>query len=297
MERPVHPCPGASCQAGTGPEAEHPRRPNLLSSRPDEQQRRWLAAPEAQRLGYGGFDVVAAVTGLHPETTRRGRDERAAEPAGRPAGHVRLPGGGPTRCPQRDPQLVGDWIKLVEPQTAGDPVPGDRRARPSLRGRSAGLSRRARATTIGRLLGANGYGLRGPRKTLTRQTHADRDTRSGSIAEQRRAFAGGHNPRISTGAEKRELAGRFRNPGRRGCRSAVAVDARDFPTAAVAHAIPYGAFDPELSRGHVCVGPSGNTADLAVDAVRGGWRQKGERRYPGASALLIEADGYSGPRN
>lgn len=69
------------------------------------------------------------------------------------------------------------------------------------------------------------------------------------------------------------------------------MSTHDFPTDAVARAVPYGVFDPELNRGHVCVGTSGNTADLAVDAVRDWWRQKGKRLYPDATALLIEADG------
>ena len=94
MERPVYQCPCAACQVGTGPDAEHHRRLNLILSRLDEQQRRWVAAVEAERLGHGGFNAVAAVTGMHPETIRRGRDELAADLAGRPAGRVRLPGGG-----------------------------------------------------------------------------------------------------------------------------------------------------------------------------------------------------------
>ena len=94
MERPVHHCPCPDCKVGTGPVADHHRRLNLILSRLDEQQRRWVAALEAQRLGYGGFNEVAAITGLHPETIRRGRDELAADLRGRPTDRVRLPGGG-----------------------------------------------------------------------------------------------------------------------------------------------------------------------------------------------------------
>ena len=59
------------------------------------------------------------------------------------------------------------------------------------------------------------------------------------------------------------------------------MNAHDFPTDAVAQAVPHGVYDPELNRGHVCVGTSGNTADLAVDAIRDWWRQKGRRSVPG----------------
>ena len=163
--------------------------------------------------------------------------------------------------------------------------------RTSLRGLSAALSHRASPTTIGRLLRANGLGLRGHRKRLTRQAHADRDAQFRYIHQQRRAFAGAVNPRISIDAKKRERVGSFKNPGRRWCRQPTDVSAHDFPTDAVAQAVPYGVYDPELNRGHVCVGTSGNTADLAADAVRDWWRQKGKRQYRDATALLIEADG------
>jgi len=163
--------------------------------------------------------------------------------------------------------------------------------RTSLRGLAKALDGRACPTTIGRLLRANGLGLRGHRKRLTRTTHADRDTQFRHIARQRRVFARNHNPRISIDAKKREKVGEFKNPGRRWCRTPTDVNAHDFPTDAVAQVIPYGVYDPELNRGHVCVGTSGNTADLAVDAVRDWWRQHGARQYQGATGLMIEADG------
>lgn len=94
MGRPVHVCPCEACQAGTGPVADRHRRLNLILSRLDEPQRRWGAALEARRLGYGGFNEVAAITGLRPETIRRGRDELAGDLNDRPADRVRLKGGG-----------------------------------------------------------------------------------------------------------------------------------------------------------------------------------------------------------
>jgi hypothetical protein len=182
-------------------------------------------------------------------------------------------------------------LKLVEPETAGCPVTGERWVRTSLRGLAEALDHRACPTTLGRLLRANGLGLRGHRKRLSRQSHADRDTQFRYIQSQRRAFVGGGNPRVSIDAKKREKVGAFKNPGRRWCRRPTDVNAHDFPTDAVAQAVPYGVYDPQLNRGHVCVGTSGNTADLAVDAVRDWWRRDGRRRYPDATAVLIEADG------
>ncbi|HEX4609342.1 MAG TPA: hypothetical protein VH092_14185 [Urbifossiella sp.] len=103
MERPVHQCPCPACRSGVGPEADHHQRLNVVLSRLDEQQRRWVAAVEAERLGYGGFNEVAAVTGMHPETIRRGRDELAADLTGRPVDRVRLAGGGRPSSEKRTP--------------------------------------------------------------------------------------------------------------------------------------------------------------------------------------------------
>src|SRR6266446_1424778 len=67
---------------------------NLLLSRLDEQQARWVVAWEAKRLGHGGDTRMALLTGMHPQTIRRGREELEANLEGRPVARVRLPGGG-----------------------------------------------------------------------------------------------------------------------------------------------------------------------------------------------------------
>ncbi len=94
-DNPVHLCECVACQSGL----EHPERQwhhqlNLLMSRLDEQQQRWLAALEARQLGYGGDTVLARVTGLHVDTIRRGREELDADLRGRPTDRVRNPGAG-----------------------------------------------------------------------------------------------------------------------------------------------------------------------------------------------------------
>jgi hypothetical protein len=94
MECSVRDCACAACQAGDHPEREDHRYLNLIFSRLDEQQRRWVAGREARRRGHGGIQRVAEITGLHPETIRIGRDELEQDLEGRPTDRVRLPGGG-----------------------------------------------------------------------------------------------------------------------------------------------------------------------------------------------------------
>ena len=72
-----------------------------LLSRLDEQQRRWFAALEANRLGLGGERVVAEITGMSVKTIHRGQQELAHSLATRPTARVRLVGGGRPRAEKK----------------------------------------------------------------------------------------------------------------------------------------------------------------------------------------------------
>ena len=100
----VHQCQCPHCQQ----EAAHPdqalhHQMNLLLSRLDEQQRRWYAAVESNRVGHGGDQLVAQITGLDPQTIQRGRRELAASLAERPIDQVRVPGAGRPRAEKKTP--------------------------------------------------------------------------------------------------------------------------------------------------------------------------------------------------
>ena len=91
----IHQC---QCSACVGDE-EHPDRHlhhtiNLLLSRLNEQQRRGPAALESPTAGLGGDKSRAEITGLHPDTTRLGREEPDAVLQDRPTDRIRKPGGG-----------------------------------------------------------------------------------------------------------------------------------------------------------------------------------------------------------
>ena len=57
---------------------------NLLLSRLDEQQRRWYVALEAKKLGHGGVKQMSIVTGMDPDTIRRGTIELEDDLSTRP---------------------------------------------------------------------------------------------------------------------------------------------------------------------------------------------------------------------
>jgi hypothetical protein len=94
-DRTIHECQcPACCQGDEHVDYEHHRRINLLLSRLDEQQRRWFAAVESKKIGFGGDVRLSQITGLHVDTIRRGREELDADLADRPTDRIRNPGAG-----------------------------------------------------------------------------------------------------------------------------------------------------------------------------------------------------------
>lgn len=92
--RAIYTCSCAACQSGDAATQLHHSQLNLLMSRLDERQRRWLAGVEANRLGRGGTKQLRTITGLDINTIRRGRQELASAFASNPVGRIRDIGGG-----------------------------------------------------------------------------------------------------------------------------------------------------------------------------------------------------------
>ena len=95
---PTTDLPPRGCAACQLPD-DHPNRDLhrqmiLVFSRLDEQQRRWFAALDSNRMGWGGDTLLTQITGFDEKTIRRGREELATSLAERPTDRIRLPGGG-----------------------------------------------------------------------------------------------------------------------------------------------------------------------------------------------------------
>ena len=98
----IHQCECPACaRAEPHPDRHLHHTINLLLSRLDEQQRRWLAALESQKVGHGGDVLLSQITGLHPDAIRRGREELDADLRDRPTDRVRKPGGGRPRLSKK----------------------------------------------------------------------------------------------------------------------------------------------------------------------------------------------------
>ncbi len=94
VNREIHQCKCRECQEGNEAIRKQHEHLNVLMSRLDEQQRRWMAALEANKIGHGGTKKLRAITGLDSNTIRRGREELEEGLINRPTQRIRVAGGG-----------------------------------------------------------------------------------------------------------------------------------------------------------------------------------------------------------
>jgi transposase len=261
----------------------------------DERGRRLLAASEAMAAGYGGIAAVATATGVAPSTI--GRGIRELEPGeDRLAGRIRRPGGGRPTTLSKDPTLLADLEALVEPSARGDPQSPLRWTCKSLRRLAEALREQGHQvshTLVGALLADLGFSLQTNRKILEGADHPDRDAQFGYINATVGAALAENQPAISVDTKKKELVGNFKNGGRdyrpRGDPEAVRV--HDFLIKELGRAVPYGVYDIAANAGWVSVGVDHDTAEFAVNSIRRWWQTLGRPRYPGATRLVVTADG------
>ena len=178
--------------------------------------------------------------------------------------------------------------------TAGDPITGLKWTRKTTQKIARELRRagiRLSKNTVARLLRELGYSLRVNHKKLARAcAPQERDRQFRCIKTMRRYFESKGLPIVSVDTKKKELVGRFKNPGTAWAKTPILVKDHDFRSEALGLAVPYGIYDLLANRGHVLVGLSHDTSAFAVDAITGWWKREGHRRYPHANHLLVLAD-------
>ena len=179
--------------------------------------------------------------------------------------------------------------KLMENETAGDPSSTLKWRRKSLRKLSAALGEPhpVSAPTVGRLLDKLDYSRKSNHKQLGISS-PHRNEQFEYLQTQKQRFLERGWPVIHVDTKKRELIGRFKNPGLSWCREPHRVNVYDFRSLAEGIAIPYGIYDPVRNAGFVYVGDSADTAEFAVDAIILWQRIYGRLYYPDAPELLTD---------
>ncbi len=261
----------------------------------DERMRRLWAAAESAALGRGGISLVARASGVSRRAISVGLAElkQPPEEGGRRQVPIRRPGGGRKKTQAKDPALLRDLEKLVEPGTRGDPESPLRWTCKSVRRLAEELRRRGHQvshTLVAELLHQLNYSLQGNRKTREGSSHPDRNAQFEHINAKVEEFLELSQPAVSVDTKKKELVGDYKNGGRewRPKERPEAVQAHDFGKQ---KDVPYGVYDLGRDAGWVSVGTDHDTAAFAVESIRRWWHMMGQASYPEARQLLITADG------
>jgi Rhodopirellula transposase DDE domain len=260
----------------------------------DERQRRLLAGAHARGLGHGGIRLVARAFGIQAATVSRGAEELAL--GALPTGRIRREGAGRKSRAQEQPGLIGALMALIEPDERGDPVSALRWTTKSLRHLAGELNAQGfevSYSTVATLLAESGFSLQGTAKVLEGVSHPDRDAQFRYLNDQVAEHHGRAQPVISVDSKKKEHIGDFSAAGSelRPKGDPVKVASHTFLGPKVPVAIPYGIYDIAGNTGWVNVGTGRNTAEFAVESIRRWWNAQGTSDYPGATRLLITADG------
>jgi transposase len=271
----------------------------------DEAHRRWAASAKALELGYGGISEVSRATGLSRTTISLGiRELQQNEPLGKEPDQIRRKGGGRKAVLDNDVVLKREIETILLETTAGDPMSrliwtckSVRTIADELQAKGYEISFK----TVNRILHELDYSLQANRKTLSRANDTDRDAQFRHINTLVKRFIRQGQPVISVDTKKKELIGKFKNPGERWLKKGnpEKVEDHDFRSRAKGVAIPYGAYDLQRNEGFVNIGVTSDTAEFAVNSIKQWWNYFGRKHYPGAENILICADGggSNGSRN
>jgi Rhodopirellula transposase DDE domain len=218
----------------------------------DERGRRLWAAMEARSAGRGGIAAVVSATGISESTVRRGlRELDLGEEL--PPARVRRPGAGRTPIAAREPGLLEDLDRLIEPvghDADRSPLRWTCKSAATLAAALRERDHQVVDRTVLRLLKATGYSLQANRQTSDGARHPDRDAQFEYVNRTVRAAIANSEPVISVGLSRRE---------------------------------------PE---GHqwTQVGITGENAQLTASTILAWWDRLGKQRYPSAKTLTVSAD-------
>jgi hypothetical protein len=268
----------------------------------DERSRRLWAAAESRAHGRGGISLVARASGVSRRAIAVGLAELQKKPDRSP--RTRLPirqkGGGRKKASLKDPDLLLDLEKLLEPVTRGNPQSPLRWTCKSVRNLADELRAQGHEAShmlVAELLHEQKYSLQANSKTKEGSSHPDRNAQFEHINAKATEFLKSGWPAISVDTKKKEQVGDYKNGGRewRPKGQPETVQVHDFGKQ---KDVPYGVYDLGLNAGWVSVGTDHDTSAFAVESIRRWWNMMGREAYPEARRLLITADsgGSNGAR-
>jgi hypothetical protein len=272
------------------------KRWQLLSPYLDRRQQICRAAAEALVVGPGGYQLLAAVTGIAGSTIS-GRGRKMGLTKSAQAGSLirrKATGTGRKLTEVNNPKIEPALQLMLSEEMAGDPMNLQRWVRSSTRNLSKRLIEQGHQVgyrTVARLLSKMGYSLRATKRRQAGAEHPDRDKQFQHISVLKAQFLCQGLPVISIDTKKKELIGNYRPEGKTWRREPLEVEDSFFASYAKCIAVPFGIYDVAKNAGYVTVGISGNTAEFAVSCLVNWWKQHGLPAYASVDRLLILADG------
>jgi hypothetical protein len=276
-------------------EREIAERFRLVEPWLNERMRRLWAAAESAAVGRGGTSLVARASGVSRRAIAVGLAELQQKPEkeAHPEVSVRRKGAGRKKTLIKDPALLQDLEKLVNPVTRGDPQSPLLWTCKSVRNLAEELRRKGHDVShmlVAEMLHQLNYSLQANRKTREGSSHPDRNAQFEHINAKAEEFLNLGQPAISVDAKKKEQVGDYKNGGREWQPKGQpeSVQGHDFGKQKDA---PYGVYDLGKNTGWVSVGTDHDTAAFAVESIRRWWHMMGKTSYAKARQLLITADG------
>lgn len=262
----------------------------------NEKQQRIYLASEAEYIGFGGVTAISQASGVSRPTIILGKKELKEGLIEPPHERIRKKGGGRKKLFEKDPGILLELDKLVDPVTRGDPMSPLRWTCKSTRQLADALKKKGfnvSHVSVAEILKKLGYSLQANAKVLEGGDHPDRDKQFQYINKLSEKYLTREIPVISVDTKKKELVGNFKNPGSEWEISGqpVEVNVYDFQDKEVGKAVPYGIYDIGKNEGFVNVGTSFDTSSFAVESIRRWWIEMGQPEYQKTKHLLITADG------
>ena len=275
----------------------------------NEKLRRMVLGALCHCIGRGSVKLLSELTGVARETIIKGKKEVSElplDPTARPKAssleQIREKGGGRKKTSDKNKEIRERILRLVEPNTVGNPENPLLWTTKSLRNISDELDKEGidiSHVTVGKILEEEGFSLQQNKKYIEAgEPSPDRDEQFQFINDQCKEFMAESQPVISVDTKKKELVGNYKNGGQEYCPQGqpTLVNDHDFGKD---RACPYGIYDIAANSGYVNVGVSADTGQFAVNSIRNWWYGMGSKQYPNAKQLMITCDGggSNGRRN
>jgi transposase len=260
-----------------------------------EGGRRLTLSNLAMGLGKGGIKYVSDLTGVSQSTLYAGIEEIQSGNSAVTANRSREKGGGRKTVEEKQPGITDALKEVIRPFINGDPMTGN--CSVSMSARSAAEELQKRGFTISHnvvylMLKEMKYSLKKNKKNKSYTTPPeDRNTQFENIDQYREKSIESGNPVLSIDTKKKETIGLFSNNGYTWSEKSVFTETLDHDfKLEEGIAVPHGVYDCVTKQGYVSVGVSKDTAQFAVNSLRGWWNHIGKCDYANATELVITAD-------